>query len=310
MLFRSTGGTPGNLQYEYVNHFGELLQRYVTKECADIEVKWEFYPGGQLGSEQEQNQACRMGTQNIFSGAAANLTPFCEPLLSLMLPGLFNSKDEANKLFAEHLDEINKISTKYAGVKILGLIATASRTLLNSKKPIYSMADAQNLKWRSAKNPIFIETFKSWGINPIPTPWSEAYSGLKTGVIDGDYNPDWVHWTCDTYEPCKYICDPKCNYHLTAMVIGYKYYQQLPDCVKDIIDKVAIETTNWELDWIEKELIKKSEKGLREAGIIFTDLKDREVWQEKSQSIWPKFSEKIGDEGERLLEIMKKRTIK
>ena len=296
-----TGGVPGNMQYEYVNKFGELLQAY-----AGDKVKWELYPGGQLGSEQEQYQSCRLGSQNVFSGAVANFTPFCEPLFALMFPGLFKSVEDANQSVDRSLDEINKLAVKHAGVRIIGWVASASRTLLNSKKPIYVMADARDLKWRSAKNPIYIETFKSWGINPIPTPWSEAYSGLKTGVIDGDYNPNWCHWTCSTWEHCKYICDPGCNFHMSALVIGERFFQKLSKELQDAVIRAGKEATLWERAWIKNNLLKRSEDGLKKNGIVTTELKDREKWQEAVKTIWPKFYDQIGEEGKRILEIVQK----
>jgi len=292
-----TGGGPGNQWYEYVTRFGELVRVYTNDQ-----VKFEMYPGGQLGSEQEQFQACRIGTQQVHAGAIANLTPFSPPLFCIMFPGLFSSSEEANAKLDKHIDEINRIVTQYAGVRVLGIVSAGTRTLINTKKPIRCMEDARGLKWRSAKNPIYIETFKAWGINPIPTPWSETYSGLKTGVIDGDYNPVFVHWTCSTWEPCKYICDPKCNIYLGVMVMGEKFYQGLPSEVQKAVDRAAREATLWVRWWIKNELIKKSVEELKKHGIVFTELKDREKWQKAVKTIWPKFYDKIGVEGKRLLE--------
>ena len=56
-------------------------------------------------------------------------------------------------------------------------------------RPINKPADLQGIKLRTPKGEWRVKMFQSYGANPTPMAFSEVFTALKTGVIDGQENP-------------------------------------------------------------------------------------------------------------------------
>ena len=65
------------------------------------------------------------------------------------------------------------------GVKIIGWTENGFRELTTSKGPITKPEDLRGLKIRVVGSPIFIETFRALGANPVNMNWSEATTGFQ-----------------------------------------------------------------------------------------------------------------------------------
>ena len=63
------------------------------------------------------------------------------------------------------------------------------RHTTNSKHPINSVEDMKGLKIRTMTTPIHLEVFEALGANPTPMAFSELFSALQQGVVDGQENP-------------------------------------------------------------------------------------------------------------------------
>src|SRR3546814_18256655 len=47
----------------------------------------------------------------------------------------------------------------------------------------------QGLKMRTVENPVHIQAYKAFGINPTPMAFSEVFTALQQGTVDGQENP-------------------------------------------------------------------------------------------------------------------------
>lgn len=54
-----------------------------------------------------------------------------------------------------------------------------------TKKPVAKPEDLQDIRMRTPGAPVWTETVSSMGATPTPMGWTEVYSGLQQGVIDG-----------------------------------------------------------------------------------------------------------------------------
>ena len=75
------------------------------------------------------------------------------------------------------------------GVIGLGIWDLGFRNITNSRRPITKPEDVQGLKLRVIASPIYIETFKALGANPVPMTFGEVYTALESRAIDGQDNP-------------------------------------------------------------------------------------------------------------------------
>lgn len=97
----------------------------------------------------------------------------------------------------EHMDEVasgdigEKITAQVvekAQVRPIAYFARGPRNL-TSKRPIASPADLGGMKMRVPNVPLFVDVWSALGAAPTPMAFSEVFTSLQSGVIEGQENP-------------------------------------------------------------------------------------------------------------------------
>jgi TRAP-type C4-dicarboxylate transport system substrate-binding protein len=81
-------------------------------------------------------------------------------------------------------EEISRIAREKTGVEFIAYGEVGFRHLL-TKEPVTDFASLQGVKLRVPEVRIWVDFWKALGANPTPLPYSEQYSALSTGGIDG-----------------------------------------------------------------------------------------------------------------------------
>ena len=61
--------------------------------------------------------------------------------------------------------------------------------MTNSKRPVNAPDDLKGLKMRTMENPVHIQAYKAFGIIPTPMAFTEVFTALQQGTVDGQENP-------------------------------------------------------------------------------------------------------------------------
>ena len=72
---------------------------------------------------------------------------------------------------------------------ILAVWENGYRHITNSKRPIKVPADLKGIKLRVPEGKWRVKMFQAYGANPSPMKFSEVFTALQTGVMDGQENP-------------------------------------------------------------------------------------------------------------------------
>ena len=285
------GDASGGTQWALGERFAKLVDAY-----SGGEIKVALFPNGQLGSEQETVQNCRLGTLDFSVAAINNITPFSPTVGLFTLPYLILSVDEAVALTQGPIgEELVQNTIKAAGVRILGWSYSGFRRLSNSKRPITKPADLKGLTIRVPKNAIMIDSYKSWGVSPTPMAWDEVFTALQQKVLDGQDTPLITQYVMKFYEVQKYITKIRYVFLLEPLVMSERLFQrQSPEVQKILLraGKEAQEFCRQFLILFEDSI----EKELKGKGLEILDPADGEKeWIDKAtKTVWPKFYKSVG----------------
>jgi TRAP-type C4-dicarboxylate transport system substrate-binding protein len=101
------------------------------------------------------------------------------------------------------------------------------------------MEDLQGLKLRVIASPVTLKTFQSLGASPVGMAFSEIYSAMQTGVIDGGELPFTSIFGAKLHEVTKYISTTGHFFEL-ALVVGSKsWLNSLPPDMRKIVMDAA-----------------------------------------------------------------------
>jgi len=128
------------------------------------------------------------------------------------------------------------------GLKILAVWENGYRHITNSKRPINTPADLQGIKLRVPEGKWRVRMFQAYGANPSPMKFSEVFTALQTGVMDGQENPFTQIYSAKFQEVQKYLSLTGHVYTPAYVTVGGKKWATLPDDVRKVLEDTAKET--------------------------------------------------------------------
>ena len=172
----------------------------------------------------------------------------------------------------------------------------------------------KGLRVRVVGNPMFIDTFKALGADPVNMNWGDAVAGFQQGVVDGQENPVGVLIPVQIFQYHKYTT--MWNYLVDPLIFYWnqKQWKKFPKEIQDAILEAAQEAGRFEtalcragLDGDTSINILKNEfnydmavpnpvKFMEEKGMTVNFLSDdeRKAFIDATQSVYDKWVGKIG----------------
>ena len=157
-----------------------------VSEATDGMFTIDVQSNGALGSDAETVEAATMGTMYMTGPSAATLATIDNNWYILDVPYVFTSVEQARAALDGELGQFLSDSLEEtAGLICLGFGESGMRALSNNKKEITSPSDLKGMKIRVLENKYHLATFEALGATPTPMAFSEVYTALQTGQIDG-----------------------------------------------------------------------------------------------------------------------------
>jgi len=274
----------------------EAFKEYVeTNTNGKVEV--QLFHNAVMGGESEMLSSVQMGTLDICSGEAAVLSQFGDQFGVINIPFLFRSEDELHQVWENGLEEYYNKELASQKLEVRGMATLGGRGLSNSKRDVHTPDDMKGLKIRVMESPLFIDTFTAMGANPTPMSFSEVYTGLQQGTIDGQDNPANITVSVKFYEVQPYytfLGHTYCN-SLTYMRAGYldKFPEDIAAVIADGLE--MLEHKTWEDTAAAEEAAYDT---MIKAGVSITRLTDEEYEMFKASvaDVADKYRAAMGEE--------------
>nr|WP_304413212.1 TRAP transporter substrate-binding protein [Geomicrobium sp. JCM 19039] len=133
-----------------------------------------------------------------------------------------------------------------AGLRGLGFWDGGFKQLTTSTHAIESIEDLSGLTMRVSQSPLLMSQFQSWGATGVSVDFSELYTSLQQGTVDGQENPLSNIVSQNLYEAQSFLTYSDHGYMGYVLMISDSFYQDLPGDLQVIIEEVADETTEWQ----------------------------------------------------------------
>jgi tripartite ATP-independent transporter DctP family solute receptor len=266
-------------------------------------IKVEIYHSGVLGGDREQLESLQ---RNAIQGTGVSTAPLVsfQPKMAVWdLPFLFPTM----KTPAETLEVMNKIldskpaldllrSLEDVGMVGLGYFAYGHRNL-TSNRPVKKLEDLNGFKIRTMNAKYHLALWKALGANATPISFTELYSALEQGTIDGEENPYITIHLQKFYEVQKYVTNTNHILGPIAWMFSKKWYDSLPADLKPIVNESSMLSIKWFRDYVKRETLN-TIKALKDKGMTFIDLEPEEMqrWIEASKPARKEVIKQVGPE--------------
>ena len=250
----------------------EEFKTRIETACPQMSV--EVFPSGQLGSAQEMFESVQMGSQQIALLPTARISGFNSSLQIFDLPFLFNDKETAYKMFDGEVGANILKTLEKNGVYGLAIYEDGFKHF-TANSPLTGISSFKGKKFRTMESPIIMEQFKALGANPTPVDFSELYTALQQGTVDGQENPLVTIDSVKLYEVQKYLLLSSHAYLGHVFIVNKAWYDSLSADEKKEVNTIAKEVASWE-----RALVAEKETGfletIKNAGVTVNSLSEAE----------------------------------
>ncbi|MCW5231747.1 DctP family TRAP transporter solute-binding subunit [Verminephrobacter eiseniae] len=151
--------------------------------------KVQTFYNAALGAERESVEAVQLGTHELTFSSSGPIPNFVPETKILDVPFLFRDKAHARAVLDGPIGQ--ELLTRFdgKGFKALAWAENGFRHMSNSKRAVKEPGDLKGLKMRTMENPVHIAAYKGFGIVTTPMAFSEVFTALQQGTVDGQENP-------------------------------------------------------------------------------------------------------------------------
>lgn len=236
-------------------------------------VSITVFPNDQLagGNQSKGIEMLAQGTTDLAAYSNGVLANLNANIQIANLPFIFDNYEEAAAAFAGAGGEYIAGLLDEKGVLYMGAFHNGLRQLSNSKREVVTPEDVAGLKIRIPGGDAYVETFKALGADPVAMSWSEVFTALQQGTLDGQENGFATSYSNNMHEVQPYVTEWNYMYDAFNMVANKANFEKLDAATQELIIAEAAAACAFG-----NELVESSEAEIKEfyaeAGVTVTTL--------------------------------------
>ncbi|MDA3920371.1 MAG: TRAP transporter substrate-binding protein [Salinisphaera sp.] len=253
----------------------------------------KFYPNHELGNDTDMFQALQLGTLDAGVITGALIGNFVPAFQLNDLPFLYASTAQAHKVLDGPVGQALMAKLKSKGIVGVGFAEAGFRNVINNVRPIRTPSDLHGIKLRVQPTDLFIASFRALGANAVPIAWSDAYTAVQQGTVDGLEIPLPVIYANKYAEVTKYLSLTRHAYNALGLLMSAQTFNGLSAKQQAIVQKaahIAIRKQRAEVEKNNAEILTK----LEQAGMKVNKVKDIKVFRAKVNPVYKQYRTKIG----------------
>ena len=263
----------------------------------------QVYPSSQLYGDKAVLKALRMNSVQMACPSFSKFGKIVPQLALFDLPFLFKDINHLHRVQDGTVGEKLKTMVTKKGIIALDFWDNHFKQLSTSQdSPLIKPSDAKGQKFRIMSSKVLEAQFKVIGANPQMMPFSEVYSGLQQGVIDGQENTNSNIFTKKFHEVQKHLTLTNHGYLGYLVVMSKRFWKSLPSDLQANVKQAMKDATAQERIFAEelntKQLgeIRAYAKKTGKLQIHTLSNAQMQVWKDAVSPIYSKFysKKKIG----------------
>lgn len=293
-LKMSFSGTDAGIDGLVAAKMKELLA-----ERSNGAITLETYGNAQLASGSMQRQV-----EMLIAGGSFELAIIAETVMADVdkslnvtgIPFLFSSYEDAYEKADSTGGEWSKKKLGEHDILRIDCFSNGIMHLTNNKHEIKSPDDLKGLKMRTYGD-VQMAMMKELGADPINMNWSEVYSAMQMGTIDGHMNGYQTIDSASIYEVQPYLTESSVVWAAYDIVASHASWEKLNKKAQDLILEVSREAALWGREYMNEKEAEIKQKFIDE-GVKITKLSDQEleVFKNSTSETRKRFMEECGED--------------
>jgi C4-dicarboxylate-binding protein DctP len=270
------------------------------KELAEAKtkgrVKVEVYPNSQLYKDREELEALQLGAVQMLAPSVSKFGPLGVRKFEVFdLPYMF--ADEAS---------LEKVVDGPVGTGLFKLLEPKGITGLaywfngfkefTANKPLKKLDDFKGMKIRIQSSKVLEGEIKALGAIPQVMAFSEVYTALQQGVVDGEENTPSNKYTQKMHEVQKHMTMSDHGVVMYAVVVNKKFWDGLPPDIRKSLNEAMAESTKyvWQIAKQENDDAVAKIKAAKTTEIYVLPPAEKAVWRKAMLPLYQQYEDVVG----------------
>ncbi|MEO7727103.1 MAG: TRAP transporter substrate-binding protein [Burkholderiales bacterium] len=278
-------GEPGQL-------FTVAADEYAKRVNAKLggKAKVITFASSQLGGDKELLQKLKLGTVDLALPSTVMSSE--SDLFGLFeMPYLVKNRAHMGRIEKEIFWPKLAPEVEKKGLKIIAVWENGYRHITNNRRAIKVPGNLEGIKLRVPEGKWRVKMFQAYGANPSPMKFSEVFTALQTGVMDGQENPLSQIVSAKFQEVQKFLSLTGHVYTPAYVTVGAKKWATLPPDVRKTLEDVAKDMQKFVYATAEKEESELLAK-IKAAGVQVNEA-DKQAFVAASGAIYQEFSKEV-----------------
>lgn len=245
------------------------------------------------------------GTIDIARISAASLTAYGTAKSNLLtIPYTFVDREHYWAFANSDLAEEFLMEPEDLGLGVRGLFyAEEGFRHFFTVDPVNTIEDLANMKLRVSNDPIMVATVEALGANPTVVAFTELYSSLQTGVVDGAEQPI-TNYQSNAFQEVapNLILDGHQMGAVQVIITDDAWNNKLTEAQRECV----LEASQYASDF-NAQIAEENENAvldeLRAAGVNVVDVEDKTPWQEACKDVIAEYSADNADLYQAILDL-------
>lgn len=260
-----------------------------VEERTDGRIEIVVCPLGELGDEPSVIEQLRFGGVDFTRVSLSSLAEVSDSLNVLQLPYLYRDAEHMWEILEGDIGDRFLESVSGAGLTGLSWFDSGARSFY-AVRELRTLEDLAGLRIRVQESKMMVEMMKLLGAQPMPLPYGEVYSSLKTGRIDGAEN-NWPSYeSTGHYAAARYYLRDEHTRVPEMQLASSRTMAKLSESDRAIIRECARESALVERAlWAARESA--SERLVTESGVVVVELspEEKQRFREAVQPLYEKY---------------------
>lgn len=264
-----------NQAEDYPTTQGAYRFAELVRERTGGRIEIQVNAGGILGDERTVVEQMQFGGIDFARVSLTTMGDTIPKLNVLQLPYLYTDAGHMWRVLEGEIGDDFLASVSELDLVALSWYDAGARNFYSTTKPIRNLEDMKGMTIRVQESELMMEMVRALGAHPTASVYSEVYSELQTGVIDGAEN-NWPSYeSANHYEVAKYFTLDEHTRVPELQIVAGSTWKKLSQEDQEIIRTCAQESARYERElWADRE--KTSENKVRAAGCEVIELPPEE----------------------------------
>ena len=259
------------------------------------------YANSELGDEVSVVEQLQFGGIDFARASLSTLVTACPSLSVLQMPYLYDDADQMWRVLDGEIGSQFLTAPRQSGIVGLSWFDAGARSFYTSE-PVETLEDLQGMRIRVQESDMMTRMVETLGASAVQIPYSDVYSAIMSGKVDGAEN-NWPSYaSTGHYEGAPYVFLDEHSRIPEMQLMSTEAMDQILELDEDyytILCQCAREAALYERElWTETEA--QAEQEMLEKGCVVT-VPDAQTMEELRSRMQP-FYEELSEENKALVE--------